>query len=668
MVAGLLLAGPAAAQEESEFAPFRITDIEGTISLRYHRDDVQTTRSADVPGAVGTSSAQDDRRSEASVNLSARGFIYHPKFIALDLGLGTIYQRSRVRAEVDGSVLENRFGKGLYDLSLRGVFFRGEPYSGALFYEHLNPSVSVGPAVVVLQTSVRRGLELTLLEPFTPVPMSLEASDLRTQGRGSGLLVDDKTERIGLTAGHTFGQIGSTRLRIDGTRQDSASGSVDLPIVRSTSDSLAAGLDTRLQFGADQRHQVTNLLTYSTLRYGLGEFRPADRKDARALLNLRSRQSATLHLYGGVDAGRVRLGALHSRALQLNLGASWQPADGLSTAGDLRHERLRTSEYSSSLKGVSASADYRWALLGGAAQLGYVVRYDERSQATLSSASSVFGERHVLAGVSFVTLTFPNGSVGSVRVFNESRSQQYLEGRDYLVSPLGNQLRLQRRVGGDIADGQSVLVDYVFEPGGSYDARQVDQTASLIWSWRNRFSLFIRGFDSSPHLVAGRPSNPLNTVRSRSYGARAEWPLATLWTVGGSVEQEDRRETVLPFKRSTRDLFVFWEEGFIGPGGVRVDVRRLRVAYDTSAQDVDLSSYDLHYWVYTPLGFELQADWSSEQDRGGIVVRRRDLGSLRARWRYRQLLMTLSLTRTREEQGGLHNRRTLGQFLLQRTL
>jgi hypothetical protein len=290
---------------------------------------------------------------------------------------------------------------------VRATFLRGKPYTGALFYEHLNPYVSVGPALVILQENTRRGAEFSLLDPATPVPMTVEANRSRASGRGSTLVVDDQLDRYSLTAGRALGRVGSTRLRIDGTRQDSQSGSVDLPIVRTTSSGAAAGLDTRVNFGAEDRYGLTNLITYSSLRYGLGLNPPADRRDARGLLDLRARHSDALRSFVNVHAANADQGDVRSQTRSGAVGATWWPAQDLATTIEARGERVRTTEFTSTLRGATASADYQWNLAGGRAQASYAARYDVRSQTAFALTTPVIGERHVLTGVSIVPLDRP---------------------------------------------------------------------------------------------------------------------------------------------------------------------------------------------------------------------------------------------------------------------
>lgn len=648
--------------EDDEFAAFRITDVHGSIALR---SDRQTTSTA--TGATDPTGSQSDRRDAIAVQLAARSFVYHPNFLTLDVMLGPIFQRSRFISEAGGLRSETGDSRGLYDLSVNASLFRQQPYPGTLFYEHLNPSVSVGPAVVILQENTRYGFEFALLDPITPVPTTVGYSRHRSRGNGGGRVVDDTTDRYSLNADASYGGMGGSRLHVDLADVDSRSGSVDLPIVRGTSRTLTTGLDTRLQFGSDGRHRVTNLLSWTSQRFGLGLNPAADRRDIRAFLDLRTRHTEQLQSYATVNASNADQGSLHYRNRAGFGGATWWPVADLAATLEARGERTDTTEYATSSWGMSASADYQWALPVGRAQVAYGARFDDRSQRAALPIAAVINEQHVLPSVTFVALDHPRVVPGSVQVYGDAEhSQVFVEGSDYLISVIGDQTRLQR-IGSRIGPNQTVFIDYSFDTGGTFDWTQTDQTLSLQWSWRNRLSVYARWFDAAPRLTAGTPLLTLNTVHSRTVGARADLPLGLLWTIGGNAEREDRRETILPFKRTAGDVYLQWEEALFGQGGMRLGARRVRVVYDFSSQDVDLGGWDFRYWVFTPWGAELQADWSTETDVGAPVARRRDFGALRARWSFRQLLMTLSLTRTREEQGSARVSRTLGQWLLQRS-
>jgi len=662
LAAGLFLAPLAGlAQQDEEFAAFGVTDVDGALTLR-HLSDSNKTASTGPDSAA----SRQERSTKLVASVSARGFVYHPNLVALEGGFGLIFQRSSYNSGAADAFGDARASQSLYDLSARVTVLRDKPYTGSLFYERLNPSVSVGPALVMTQETTRQGLQLSLLAPVTPIPVTLEAERLRTAGRGSGRVVDDQLDRYSLSADRSLGRAGNTRLRIDGNRLDSQSGSVGLPISRTSSDTFTAGLDTRLQLGTGDRYVLNNLLHYNTLSYRTSLEPLVDRRELRGFVDLRARHSDEWRTFGTAELLKVDQSSLHSHSRAAFVGATWTPNADLVSTAEGRSFNFDANTNASSSNSALLSSTYQRNLAGGKAQAAYAVRYDSRRQRATSPTTPVFIERHALAGTTAVALDRTRVVAGSVQVSNEARTQVFVEGRDYVLTVLGEQTRLERVFSGGITDGQTVLVDYEVETGGSFDSRQLDQSLTLFWSWTNRFSLSARWVNSDPTLTAGVPVLTLNTVRSRILRAQADLPLASLWSAGGSVEHEDRHETILPFRRTATDLYLQWEEGLLGPGSIRVGLHRLRVAYDDSLQDVDLTGYDVRYHVYTIRGIEGQADWTSDPDTGRAAARRRDFGSLRARWRFRQLLMTLSVTRAHESQDRLRTTRTVAEWLLRR--
>lgn len=664
LVAVSLAVGPATlalATEEDEFAAFRITDLTGSVSLRYNED------SSSIGSPLnGTAGSQQESRVSAAASVSSRSYFYHPNFVTLDTMFGVTGQRSRFdwNAEPQGS--QTRAHHTLFDLSLRATFLADKPYTGSVYVEHLNPTVSIGPALVMLQQTTRLGAQASIRAPATPVPLSFEFDRTTATGRGGGRIVDDQTDRASLGADWQHGRMGNTQLRVDGMRTESSSGSAGLPISRAGIDTVAAGLDTRLQFGEGNRHRFSQLINASSQQYRLGADTPASRHEWRWYADLRSRHSPSFQTFTTGNAMRSDQGAVHTRTGTAAAGLTWLPIADLTTTLDGRTESAAYGDLVSSAIAAGASLVYQWQVSGGRAQVGYSARHEARAQESSSPATSVIGERHALTGTAPTALERQNVVPGSVRVFNESRTQTFVEGRDYELSLLGAQMRLLRIVTGDITDGQVVLTDYAFETGGTYATRQTDQAFDLSWAWGNRFSAYVRLIESAPRLSSGLPLLGLNPAHGRTYGVRADAPIGVLGSAGGSVEHERRREAILPFTRSSMDLFVQREDALVGQGTVRIGVRRNRVDYDQSVQDLNLTGWDLRYRLLTAEGVDLQADWSTERDVGAPIQRTRRFGTVQARWRYRQLQMTGSLTHVQEVQDGLRSTRTVGQWLLLR--
>jgi hypothetical protein len=280
----------------------------------------------------------------------------------------------------------------------------------------------------------------------------------------------------------------------------------------------------------------------------------------------------------------------------------------------------------------------------------------------------VIGERLTLVGTSFTALAHQHVGVGSLIVSNATRTQTFVEGRDYALTLVGVETRLQRLIGGAILDGQDLLIDYAYDVGGTYAYTQADQNLNLNWALLNYFNTYYRYLDSQPRLNSGTPSYPLNVVRSGMYGARADVPLRLRMEmlVGGSLERENRRETIAPFRRQAQELYIQTEDPFLGTGNFRVSTRRTRVDYETSTQNVNLKGYDLRYWTRLRMGIDLSANLSYENDTGGVVQRQRTITTAKAQWIYRKLNLSFDLGRTVETQGEFKRSRALVQFTARR--
>ena len=252
----------------------------------------------------------------------------------------------------------------LYNLTGRATILRDKPYRGSVFYDHLNPTLSVSPGQVLTQQNTRYGFDMSILGPVTPVPVYVDATRTHSQGRGVDRIIEDMLDRLNFKATRSFGALGATQVQYQSTKQASISGS------------------------------------------------------------------------------------------------------------------------------------------------------------------------------------------------------------DYTITVVGLETRLQRLIGGNIVDGQEVLVDYSYDVGGTYAYAQSDQTLNINWSLRNYVSVYLRYIESTPRLTSGSPTFQLNTVRGSLYGVRADMPLKTPFesSVGGSFESEDRRETISPYTRVASDVYVQSEDPFFGSG------------------------------------------------------------------------------------------------------
>jgi len=130
-----------------EIAPFRLTGIEGDVSLSYLSDSQTQGTSG------GTSSTYAISNMQEQVFLNTHSYFYHPNFLKMDLGGGPLWVQNQV--ESDTSSRDDH--ETLYNLTGRLSFLEQKPYPLTIYYDHLNPTVSTSLTQSFVQTNTKTG-------------------------------------------------------------------------------------------------------------------------------------------------------------------------------------------------------------------------------------------------------------------------------------------------------------------------------------------------------------------------------------------------------------------------------------------------------------------------------------------------------------------------------
>lgn len=649
-----------APKADQEIAPFRLTGLEGYLQMRYLADETTFPQRT-----AGTGLRTRLSNLVEEVFILSHSYIYHPRLLSLDVGGGPVFDRSW--HEVDG--VSRQRNSPQYNLTARATVLRDKPYTGELFYDRRNQTQSLGPALALTTRNTRYGTSLSLRDPVTPVPMTLELASSDNDGRDDAQVINDRTRQARFTTSANLGKLGSSTFQYLGSRQDSASGSFGRPIQTSRFDTTTALLETRLKLGPADRYDLSNRVAFNTSRYRVTEGLPSRLRNLSFALDLRDRHSDVLQTYEHYDFNSSKQGDQAATVHAASAGLSYAFGTGLSGALAGRGESYRGSHLGYSLWALDASMQYQKALPLGQATLSYNASYSRRDQQAMAQGSRLLGEHVTLAGTSPVTLGKPQVLLGSVMVSNLSRTQTFLEDRDYVLTRIGLGVRIQRLIGGNIVDGQEVLIDYDFDVGGTYALSQFDNSVALTWAYEF-LSLSARRSETTPRLDSGSPTTPLNPSRTTVYRIGADFPLSLLWQqvlLGGSAERENRRDRILPYRRGNYETYAQLELPLVQTGSIRIGSRRLEVDYDNRlAQGVRLRAYDLRLWLRLANGVEISADATHERDTGTPALRERSLRSLKAQWRVRKLLWTLDVTRTHDLQGPAETTRIFGQMRLRR--
>jgi hypothetical protein len=643
-VAGLVLGIPRACPAE-EIAPFRLTSVEGHVEVRY-LTDTQVQGFSDS----GTSSyAISDLQEELFVN--THSYFYHPNFLKMDLGAGPMWVQSGI--EQDGASFSDR--NDLYNLTGRLSFFDPMSVPIAVYYDHLNPTVTTSLTQSFVQTNTRYGGTFTVREPLSPVLVTADAYRLRSEGRSVDWIVNDTTEQASLRLSSALGTDGYAQLLYQVNHQDSLSGNPALPIVPAAIESRTASLDTPLRFGANRQGTLTNLLSYNTLTYVRPDYTLAHR-DLHFTPDLRWQHSEVLTSFYNYNLYDSSENSIDTTNQSARAGLIWRDADRWSATVDVHGEDDRTTGLSLRSYGTLLQGNYTRPFTNAVLRLSAGAVYDQNDRQADSELATVVGEQVVLVDGIPVTLTQFFIDTTTIRVFNLDRTQEYTLA-DYRIIVIGSQTQIQRLATGAILDGQAVLVDYQFQTGGTTGFNVFDESYQASLTLYRYYTAYVRYHDTNYHVTSGVPTLPFNSQHNTLFGVRVDQPLRRGYTVGGEAMFENQDEVIAPYQRESLDTYL--QTPMVYRVSLRLSTRRVRQDYADSPEDVDLTGWGLQLrsipWAFTLL----TAEATYEDDVGGTLPRALWRDTVGIEWRVRQLSLRADGEYSREKQGSYNRERTV---------
>lgn len=659
-----------AAGTAQEITNFKFTGYEASVSTNVQSDTSSTTAPVANSNDVATSNQrQTDVRLEASV--MTHSYVYHPKFLSLDMGLGIISSDNNLQF----NDLNVRTREPLYNFSLHGSVLPEKPLHGSFFFDRLNSTPTVGSGESFNQLNDKYGFTTTIMAPLLPMSVLLDVTREENKGEGTQRSLDEKIDRLGLSARKAIGRYGTTDLSYRNVKQNSTNGAVGQPVQSSTQDSQSISADTRLRLGAKTLYDISNHIEYAKQKYSLTQGTTPELTDARFGLDYRAYHAANLNTFANLQSNRTTQELFYNNSNAVSGGATWGVTKDFDVGAGVHGGSTQATQFSTRSSGVDASTRYTKPLTIGTGTVNYSIRYEKLDQSASEPETTVIGERLVLTQAQWSPLAQSNVVVTSIKVFNLSRTVLYNFPDDYLIEQVGTRTRLRISISSLITDGEEVLVDYTYDNGGTYASAQIDQSLGFTWTLSPQFNVFARYADAKPRVTSGNPTIPLNQVQSFWYGLRATVPLSVRYDLvfTGNLDQENRRDanpgdTNSSYVRTSGEFYLRGELPTDFSNDYRVGLRKVRLVADIATQSVDQTSYEMAFGWRTSHGLNLVASALMERDSELLGERDRKSLSVRALWRYRRFFASADLARTRESQDLYARDRTVGRLTLRRDL
>ncbi|NHZ69635.1 MAG: hypothetical protein GWP20_00170 [Thermotogales bacterium] len=640
---GLLLALPSLSDAQyADITPFKLTGVEGDLSTRYNLDDYEQT------SAGGDKTYQTRPTFEEEISILTHSYAYHPSLLNMDLGGGLLF----LQQDFDSDQGKNNNTESLYNLTARLNFLEEKYYPFKLFYDRSNPSVTTSLAGRFLVENTRYGMNAALLEPFSPVSINLEAFRFESDGSGFGTSIDQTTDQAAIRTSKSYGGGNNIRVAYLWTEADSASGSTALPIQQTVTTTKTTDASALNVFGADKQLWVNQLFTYTNQVLDPQQEPSSELDDLRYSYDMRwthTKKTNSFYQYRLLKSDRSEVNTTNRNA---RVGASYEQKQGWKGNFDVHGEKedQDTTNFDRKVYGTLGVIGYSRDIRNGFMSLGASARFDQTDQSTGSTdIVQVFDENVTLNGTTPVPLQNDFVITGTIVVTNQANSQTFFEGLDYNIRVIGSVTEIQRLIGGNITDGQTVLIDYEYRSSGDVKFNTFNQNYFSNFKLFRFHDLFARYRKLDQSVKSGNPTTPLNDIENILVGARVEYPLLSGWLLGGEANYEDQEEDISPFTRKLVKAHV--EAALPRSTRLRVMGRREFVDNENSPEDVDVSQVIVRLSSRPWLRTTVTADGDYEKDTGGTLNRRRRALTLGLVWRYRRLQFSVRAEHINNKQG-----------------
>ncbi|MCW9025665.1 MAG: hypothetical protein OQK73_13405 [Gammaproteobacteria bacterium] len=645
-----------AASRANDISAFRLTEVSGDIAARYILDEYEQKNSG-VPQSYQTRPTYEEE-----VSVVTRSYVYHPNFLNIDLSGGVLF----VQQEYETNQGNTDSSDTLYNFATRFNFLRRKPYPLTLFYERNNPAATTSLAGRFLVENTNYGAIAALHEPLSPIALTLEVNRYTSEGSGSGTVIDNQVDKSILRAYKAYGNGNSIQVSQLLTEQNSRSGSSGLPIQETMMTTKTTDISAQNIFGPGQKLHLSQLFTYTDQTNERAQTISDEINDSRYNFDLRAQHSEKTRSFYQYSWLKNDRSALDTETQNASIGVGHETDAGLAVDVDIhaKREEQDANNYIRDVYGSRGSLSYSMKTDWGTLRMGAGVVYDETDQSSAQGLVSVYDESVILTGTTLVALLHDFVVTGTVTVENQTQTQTYVENLDYELITVGYTTEIQRLLGGNIPDGDTVLVSYSYQTGGTLRYTSQSYNYHIGMALFKYLDIYARYRDFNQEIKEGAPTIPLNSVDNTVVGARAEYPFLSGWLIGGQAEYEDNNETISPSTRNTYNTYV--QTQLPRSTRLRLSIYKETVDNINSNEDSDISQYRFQLnsrpWLRTVLSLSIV----EEEDTGGTTIRRRHSQNVALEWNLRKLKFSLHGEHIVDEQGTVEQERTLIRAQLRR--
>ncbi|MBI1336896.1 MAG: hypothetical protein GC164_08030 [Phycisphaera sp.] len=527
-MSALALIGSAASlqAQSNPISSFQLTDYGGELY-------VESEFRRDNDSLSGRQVTSQDLMLNYGLRLDASGYVYHPNLLEftgqIDLGLTNNW--------TELNAMDRTSDAFLVGFNLNATLLKNKLVSGRVFGERFDRTVNRSFAQTIQLTRQSEGFEVNYHGDY---PASIyfeytqddETSDTRLDNQSqlyTRFQIEDNVHRGYYT------QLTLEHEEVQETIQSRAqNGSLGTPqdLPQSVDE---VNLVNRYAWGEGLRKDTLD--GQFTFRNQSGAFESTLLRINQSL-NLQHTQ--TFSTFYTVRYRDDTSGGQSDREIGGEIGFRKSIYDSLDIVGFFFYTDDTFTDGSTSELGGELDLDYRKKTPIGQFTSSLSFSRNYQSETSAAGIRRIIDEAVTFSGAPPVSLAFPNVVTGSVVVTDTSNVVIYVEGLDYTLTTFGATVQIERLVGGSIADGQTVFVDYTVDI--ARDAQYT--TDDIVWRMRLDLdmvpvSIYTEYRERTDTLTTGLDPGNLNSIRSLLGGVEVR-PIEEL-TLRGEIEtREDR--------------------------------------------------------------------------------------------------------------------------------
>ena len=458
--------------------------------LRYQMNqDERTVR--------GVKSVDNSHTLTERVDLSSRGYLYHPALFQFRLKFSPEFmQTTQSTSDSSGNrtVTGNSFS---HNYQINATVLSQKPYSLTAFSHHLEAQSWATYTGVTKTSSDAYGADLSL--KYRLLPTTLGFSNSRSEQSGNYGSSSDWQE-FHLFSNHS-GLSGESSLSSTYSINKQVTDTVSTEIITFNnrfSNQYQVTKDGRIRLSSNLQFMYQDANALKTDSLFINEQLSWQHHE-----NLQSQYQYAFRQLNSQDTEN-RANSLDARLthkLYENLTSIAGLAGNLNDSGD-SSEKSVTGLFNTAYQRKLSS----WGKLNLAA--GITPRYTTRTGS--SATVQVSSEGHSLSSATETFLVQPDIEPGSIVVTNSSGTLIYVENIDYRLDLVGITVRISRLPLGTIGDGQLVMVSYRYTRSAGYDDLLLTQSYSAGIELFNALTVSYRYSKADQTLLAGPAPDRLN--------------------------------------------------------------------------------------------------------------------------------------------------------------